>query len=111
MNGCSIVRLSVDDFAAAVLAPGIVLVDHWSPARAACRSSPPSSRVPPTATRTSSSPGVDAQADPDLPRAVGVRFIPTLTIYRDGVLVFAEPGILPEDSLEVLLDTVLVRWT
>jgi thioredoxin 1 len=101
-----IVSLSVDDFAAAVLAPGIVLVDHWSPARAVCRAftavlEAAAERHPDVVFAR-----VDAEADPDLPLAVGVRSIPTLTIYRDGVLVFAEPGVLPEDSLEVLLDTV-----
>jgi thioredoxin 1 len=102
----SIVSLSVDDFAAAVLAPGIVLVDHWSRARADCRAFTPvlaaaAERHPDVVFAR-----VDAEADPDLPLAVGVRSIPTLTVYRDGVLVFAEPGVLAEDSLEMLLDTI-----
>ncbi|HLM06391.1 MAG TPA: thioredoxin family protein [Blastococcus sp.] len=100
------VSLSVDDFAAAVLAPGIVLVDFWSPARAGCRAftavlEAAAERHPDIVFAR-----VDAEADPDLPLAVGVRKIPTLTVYRDGVLVFAEPGLLAEDSLDVLLDMV-----
>ncbi len=35
-----------------------------------------------------------------------MRSAPTLMVYRDGVLVFAEPGWLPEDSVDLLIDTV-----
>jgi thioredoxin 1 len=104
----SIVSLSVDDFAEAVLSPGIVLVDHWSPARAACRAFTPvleaaAERHPDVVVAR-----VDAEVHPELALAVGVRSIPTLTVYRDGVLVFAQPGTLEADSLELLLDTIRV---
>ena len=102
----SIVNLSVDDFAEAVLAPGIVLVDHWSPARAGCRAFTPvleaaAERHPDVVVAR-----VDAEAHPELALAVGVRSVPTLTVYRDGVLVFAQPGTLEADSFELLLDTI-----
>ena len=101
-----ILSLSVDDFAEAFLAPGIVLVDHWSPARSGCRAFTPvleaaAERHPDVVIAR-----VDAEAHPEVPLAVGVRSIPTLTVYRDGVLVFAQPGTLEADSLELLLDTI-----
>jgi thioredoxin 1 len=102
----STVSLSVDDYAAAVLAPGIVLVDFWSPLRAGCRAFTPVLEAAAERHSDIVFARVDAEAEPDLPLAVGVRSIPTLTVYRDGVLVFAEPGVLAEDSLDVLLDTV-----
>jgi thioredoxin 1 len=49
---------------------------------------------------------VDAEEEPDLVAAVGVRAVPTLMVYRDGVLVFAEPGAIPADSLDLLIATV-----
>ncbi|TFV90028.1 thioredoxin domain-containing protein [Blastococcus sp. CT_GayMR16] len=102
----STLTLSADDFADAVLARGIVLVDFWSAARAACRALTPvleaaAQRHPDVVFAR-----VDADAEPDLPAAVGVRSIPTLMVFRDGVLVFAEPGVLPGDSLELLISTV-----
>jgi thioredoxin 1 len=102
----STLSLSVDDYAAAVLAPGIVLVDFWSPARVGCRAFTPVLEAAAERHRDVVFARVDAEVEPDLALAVGVRAIPTLTVYRDGVLVFAEPGTLPEDSLDVLLDTI-----
>jgi len=102
----STVTLSADDFADAVLADGIVLVDFWSASRLASRAFAPvleaaSGRHPDILFAR-----VDAGAEPDLPVAVGVRSIPTLMVFRDGVLVFAEPGVLPADSLDLLISTV-----
>jgi thioredoxin 1 len=98
--------LTVDDFAEAVLARGIVVVDFWEPTRAACQAFTPvleaaAERHPDVVFAR-----VDAEVDPDLPAAIGVRSIPTLMVYRDGVLVFAEPGVLAEDSLDVLIATI-----
>ena len=101
-----IVSLTVDDFAAAVLAPGIVVVDHWSRARAGCRAFTPVLEAAAARHPDIVFARVDADDDPELPLAVGVRSIPTLTVYRDGVLVFAQPGTLEDDSLEMLLDTI-----
>ena len=49
---------------------------------------------------------VDTEAEEELAAEVGVRTAPTLMVFRDGVLVFAEPGWLPGDSLDVLIATV-----
>lgn len=100
------VSLSAADFADTVLAGGIVLVDFWAARRAASRAFAPvleaAARQHPDVVFAR----VDADADPDLPVAVGVRSIPTLMVFRDGVLVFAEPGVLPPDSVELLISTV-----
>jgi thioredoxin 1 len=102
----STVGLSVDDFADTVLAEGIVLVDFWSAARVASRAFAPVLEAAARRHPDILFARVDAEADPDLPVAVGVRSIPTLMVFRDGVLVFAEPGVLPADSLELLISTV-----
>ncbi|MGY1651026.1 thioredoxin family protein [Geodermatophilus sp. SYSU D01119] len=49
---------------------------------------------------------VDTSAEEALTADLGVRSAPTLMVYRDGVLVFAEPGWLPADSLDLLVDTI-----
>jgi thioredoxin 1 len=49
---------------------------------------------------------VDTEAEPDLAAAAGVRAVPTLMAFRDGVVVFAEPGALPGDSLDLLISVL-----
>ncbi|MFI2330817.1 thioredoxin family protein [Micromonospora aurantiaca] len=43
---------------------------------------------------------VDTEAEPALAAAAQIRSIPTLVAFRDGVLVFAQPGALPTAGLE-----------
>ena len=49
---------------------------------------------------------VDLRAEPELAAAVGVKRAPNLMVFRDGVPVFAEPGWLPADSVELLIATI-----
>ena len=100
------VGLSVEDFADTVLADGIVLVDFWTPARVGSRAFGPVLEAAARRHPDILFARVDAEEEPDLPVAVGVRSVPALMVFRDGVLVFAEPGVLPADSLELLISTV-----
>ena len=98
--------LSGEDFAAATQAAGIVLVDFRdagsgsSLAFAAVFDSV-AQRHPDLRFTT-----VDLRAEPELAAAVGVQRAPSLMVFRDGVPVFAEPGWLPEDSVELLIATI-----
>jgi thioredoxin 1 len=49
---------------------------------------------------------VDTAVEEQLAADVGVRSAPTLMVFRDGVPVFAEPGWLPGDSLDLLVATI-----
>jgi thioredoxin 1 len=46
---------------------------------------------------------VDTEAQPELAQAFGVTSIPTLVVVRDKVILYAQPGALPEGSLEDLI--------
>jgi thioredoxin 1 len=50
--------------------------------------------------------GVSVSDDADLAREYEVKSIPTLMIYRDGILVFSRPGALPAALLEELIQAV-----
>jgi thioredoxin 1 len=49
---------------------------------------------------------VDTEQEPRLAGGLGISSIPTLMIFRDGVLVFRQPGALPPQSLEQLITAV-----
>jgi thioredoxin 1 len=46
---------------------------------------------------------IDTEAEQDLAGAAGIQAIPTLMAFRQGVMVFREPGALPAAALEDLI--------
>jgi thioredoxin 1 len=49
---------------------------------------------------------VDTEAQQDLAASFGITSIPTLMIIRDGVILYARPGALPQPALEDLIAKV-----
>ena len=46
---------------------------------------------------------VDTESQPELAGGFGISSIPTLMVLRDGIILYAQPGALPEQSLEQLI--------
>ncbi|MGY1744271.1 thioredoxin family protein [Blastococcus sp. SYSU D00695] len=100
------VTLHREGFASAIGGPGIVLVDVRAASSGSSRAfdsvfEAAGERHPDLVFAS-----LDTEADADLAQELGVRSVPTLMVYRDGVLVFAEPGWLAADSLDLLIATV-----
>ena len=49
---------------------------------------------------------IDTEDQQELAGAFGIRSIPTLMAFRDGVLLFAQPGALPGEVLDELISKV-----
>ena len=49
---------------------------------------------------------VDTEAEQSLAAAAGITSIPTLMIFRDGILLFSQPGALPASALEEIIGKV-----
>lgn len=98
--------LTAANFAETIEGNDIVLIDWWAAWCGPCRMFAPVFEASSDAHPDIVHGKVDTEAEQGLAAAAGISSIPTLMAFREGILVFSQPGALPKESLAQVVAAV-----
>ena len=95
--------LTKDDFERFVTENEIVMVDFWAPWCAPCRAFKPTYEAAAERHVDIKFAKVNTEEQPEIAAAFNIRSIPTLMVFRERVILYAEAGALPPAALDEVI--------
>ncbi len=100
------IELTKENFEPTIENNDIVVVDFWAEWCGPCRAFKPIFEKAAEDHPEIAFASCDTEAEGELAAAFQVRSIPTVMVFREKVLIYAQPGMLPAEALEELLTKV-----
>ncbi len=99
----AVIELTKENFESTITENGFVIIDFWAPWCGPCRSFAPTYEAVSEGHPDIVFGKVNTEEEQELAMHFQVRSIPTLMIFRDSIIIFSQPGALPESAFRELL--------
>lgn len=96
----AVVELTKENFEQVLTSNPTVIVDYWAPWCGPCRGFAPVFEKVAEANPDVVFAKVNTEDEQEIAQHFQIRSIPTLMVFRDRIIVFSQPGALPQGALE-----------
>jgi thioredoxin 1 len=99
----AILTLNKENFDSITSSPGIVMIDVWAEWCGACKAFDPIYKKVAEKYSNHTFVKIDASNERELVSSLEIENIPSLLLYRDGILLFKQPGYYEEEKLDDII--------